>query len=65
MTLWPYYAHMLVVIVTVQTIAHALFGAYTYAHAIENPAARTYVDTHVLDNTAMQNCCCHTQLQLI
>lgn len=56
---------MLFVIVMVQTIAHALFGAYTDAHAIENPAARTSVDTHVLDNTAMQNCCCHTQLQLI
>ncbi len=65
MTLWPCCAHMLFAIVTVQTIAHALFGAYTYAHAIENPAARTYVNTHVLDNTAMQNCCCHTQLQLI
>jgi len=65
MTSWPCCAHMLFAIVTVQTIAHALFGAYTYAHAIENPAARTCVDMHVLDNTAMQNCCCHTQLHLI
>jgi hypothetical protein len=58
-------AHMLFVIVMVQTIAHALFRTSTYAHAIENPAARTYLDTHVLDNAVMQNCCCHTQLQLI
>jgi xanthine/CO dehydrogenase XdhC/CoxF family maturation factor len=56
---------MLFVIAMVQTIAHALFGAYTDAHAIENSAARTSVDTHVLDNTAMQNCCYHTQLQLL
>ena len=56
---------MLFVIVMVQTIAHALFSAYTYAHAIENPAAHTYLETHVLDNADMQNCCCHTQLQLI
>jgi len=41
MTSWPCCAHMLFAIVTVQTIAHALFGAYTYAHAIENLAART------------------------
>ena len=60
MTLCPLLCTHVLVIVMVQTIAHALFGAYTYAHAIENPAVRTYVDTHVLDNTTMQNCCCHT-----
>ena len=56
---------MLIVIVMFRTIAHALFGASTYAHAIENPAERTYLETHVVDNAAMQNCCFHTQLQLI
>ena len=56
---------MLFVITMVQTIAHALFGASTYAHDIENPAARTYLETHVVDNASMQNCCFHTQLQLI
>jgi hypothetical protein len=65
MTLCPLLHTHPLVIVMVQTIAHALFGASTHAHAIENPASRTYVDTHVLDNAVMQNCCCHTQLQLI
>jgi hypothetical protein len=39
--------------------------AYTYAHAVENPAARTCVDTHVLDNTSMQNCCYSMREQTI
>jgi hypothetical protein len=65
MTLCPLLRAHTLVIVTVQTIPHALFGASTHTHVIESPAACTYLDTHVLDNVTMQNCCCHTQLQLI
>ena len=65
MTLWPLLRTHALCYCYGSNNCGTLFGAYTDAHAIENPAARTYVDTHVLDNTAMQNCCCHTQLQLI